>query len=412
MSKKKKKNQKIKTRAEPVKSTVAPATTIGWLCSQDAKDILCCPGYTNLAYNPEIIAGVDTIARLIGSMTIHLMRNTDSGDVRVLDGLSRKIDIEPNRNMTRAMLIQWIVRTLFLEGNGNAIVYPYFRRGYLDDLRPVPPSMTALVPDGIWDYRVEINGAMYKPDDVLHFRIGQNSLYPWKGEGYRIPLKDVADNLKQAAATEKGFMSSQWKPSLIVKVDSLNDNLASVDGRREILQDYVETSAAGEPWVIPMEQMEVEQVKPLSLSDLALSDMVELDKKTVAAILGIPAFVLGVGDFHREEWNNFISSRIMPLAQMIEQELTKKILLDPALFFRFNPRSLYSYDLKDMADIADNQYIRGIMTGNEVRNWIGLPPVDGLDELIILENFIPQGMIGDQKKLIQDGGESSGTSSD
>ena len=405
MSKKDKK-KRSKTRAEPKIPTMA------WLCETDAYDILSCPGYTNLAYNPEIISGVDAIARLIGSMTIHLMRNTDNGDVRVVDGLSRKIDIEPNKNMTRSMLIQWIVRTLFLEGNGNAIVYPYIRRGYLEDLRPVPPSMTTLVPDGIWDYRVGINGAMYQPDDVLHFRIGQNSQYPWKGEGYRVPLKDVADNLKQAAATEKGFMSSKWKPSLIVKVDALADSFAGQAGRRKLLEDYVSTAEAGEPWLIPAEQFEVEQVKPLSLSDLALSDMVQLDKKTVAAILGVPAFVLGVGDFKREEWNNFISSRIMPLAQMIEQELTKKILIDPALYFRFNPRSLYSYELKDLADIADNQYVRGIMTRDEVRDWIGLGPVQNPDDLIILENYIPAGMIGDQKKLIQNGGEDSGTPSD
>lgn len=398
MSKKNKK-KRSKTRAEPRNPTIA------WLCGTDAYDMLTCQGYTNLAYNPEIISGVDTIARLVGSMTIHLMRNTDGGDIRVIDGLSRKIDIEPNKNMTRSMLIQWIVRTLFLEGNGNAIIYPYIRRGYLDDLRPVPPSMTTLVPDGIWDYQVEINGAMYAPDDVLHFRIGSNSLYPWKGEGYRIPLKDVADNLKQAAATEKGFMSSKWKPSLIVKVDALIDEFSSPAGRQKLLKDYIDTAEVGEPWMIPAEQFSVEQVKPLSLSDLALSDMVQLDKKTVASILGIPAFVLGVGDFKREEWNNFISSRIMPLAQMIEQELTKKILLDPALFFRFNARSLYSYELKDMAEIADNQYVRGIMSRDEVRDWIGLGPVQNPDDLIILENYIPAGMIGDQKKLVQDGGE-------
>ena len=61
-------------------------------------------------------------------------------------------------------------------------------------------------------------------------------------------------------------------------------------GRSNILKEYIETTNAGEPWVIPADTIEVTSIKPLSLNDLALSDGVTLDKKTVAAILDVPAF--------------------------------------------------------------------------------------------------------------------------
>lgn len=392
------KRGRAKTRAEPAqKRSVAFLTESRW-------GDLECLGYTSLSQNPEIATAVDTIARLISSMTIHLMENTEDGDIRIRNELSRKLDIDPNDNMTRSSFVHWIVRVMMLEGNGNAVVYPEFRRGYLRNLQPIPPAFVSFVPDG-WGYRVVISGREYDPDDVLHFRLNPGSYYPWLGEGYRVALADVANNLKQAAATEKGFMSSKWKPSIIVKVDALTDEFATASGRKRLLEDYAMSGEAGEPWLIPAEQFSVEQVRPLTLSDLALADFVQLDKRTVAAILGVPPFVLGIGDFHREAWNNFINSTIMPIARGMEQELTKKLLYDPAWFFRFNVRSLYSYDLRDMAEVADNQFVRGIMTGNEVRDWIGMPPKEGLNDLVILENYIPRGMIGEQNKL--NGGENA-----
>lgn len=392
-----KRRGRAKTRAEP-----AQKRSVAFLADSKWGDLECL-GYTSLSQNPEIATAVDTIARLISSMTIHLMENTEDGDIRIRNELSRKLDIDPNDNMTRSSFVHWIVRVMMLEGNGNAVVYPEFRRGYLRNLQPIPPAFASFIPDG-WGYRVVISGREYDPDDVLHFRLNPGSYYPWLGEGYRVALSDVANNLKQAAATEKGFMSSKWKPSIIVKVDALTEEFASADGRKKLLEDYAMSGEAGEPWLIPSEQFSVEQVRPLTLSDLALADFVQLDKRTVAAILGVPPFVLGIGDFHRDAWNNFINSTIMPIARGMEQELTKKLLYDPAWFFRFNVRSLYSYDLRDMAEVADNQFVRGIMTGNEVRDWIGMPPKEGLNELVILENYIPRGMIGEQNKL--NGGES------
>lgn len=399
---------KTKARDEPKKRSAA------WLCSPAAFDTLTCQGYTSLSHNPEIAAGVDTIARLIGSMTIHLMSNQEDGDIRIrpngddpLGWLARKIDIDPNDNMTREQLMHWIVRTMYLDGNGNSVVYPETRGGNIRNLQPIPPSMVSFVPDG-WGYQVIIDGQKYQPDKVLHFVLNPDTYYPWMGTGYRVSLADVANNLKQAAATQKGFMESKWKPSLIVKVDALTEEFSSPEGRKQLLESYAMSGEAGEPWMIPAEQFSVEQVKPLTLSDLALDAMVTLDKRTVAAVLGIPAFVLGVGDFNRDQWNNFVNTTIMPLARSIEQELTKKLLLSPDLFFRFNSWSLYSYSITELVSAGAEMVDRMALRRNEWRGWLNLPPDPDMTELLALENYIPADRLGDQGKLVQ-GGEEDGT---
>lgn len=394
----KKKNRKKKNvRAEPVNSV-----SQAFLLSSDFED-LCAGSYTRLSDNPEIRAGVDKIADLISSMTIHLMQNTENGDIKIKNQLSRKMDIRPNKWMTRKTFISVIVRTLLLEGDGNAIVYPMLTPdGLIDSLEPIEPYRTSFVAEQGFGYKIYIDGVPYDPDRMCHFVINPSPDYPWKGKGYRLTLKEVAKNLKQAAETKNGFMSSKWKPSLIVQVDANTEELADPTSRNEMAEKYLKTTEKGEPWIIPSEFMKVESVKPLSLTDLAIADSVTLDKKTVASILSIPPYLLGVGTFNKDEWNNFISTRIKTICNAIEQELTRKILIHPDWYFRMNVRSLFAYDIQTLANVGQDMYTRGLMKGNEVRDWISLPPLEGLDELVILENYIPKGMIGDQKKLNQE----------
>lgn len=381
-----------KTRAEPAKKAAS------FLCAPASYEILCGAGYTKLSQTPEIIAAVNKIADLISGMTIHLMGNTDNGDTRIRNELAKKIDISPNRYTTRKTFLAAVVRTLLLEGDGNAVVLPKTERGYLEDLIPVPSDMVSFVPDGE-GYRILVNGMAYDPADVLHFVLNPSPREYWRGTGCRATLKETAENLRQANATKKGFMESKWKPSMIVKVDGMVEEFASKEGRSRLLEQYVESTKAGEPWMLPAEQFEVIEVRPLSLNDIAIADSVRMDRRAVAAVLDVPPFVVGEGEYSEAEWNNFVNTRIRPICKAIEQELTKKLLISPDWYFRFSIRSLYSYDIRTLSEVGANLYTRGIMTGNEVRDWMGLSPKAGLDELVILENYIPQGMIGEQKKL-------------
>ena len=366
---------------------------------------ICVPGYTSLDRNPEILTACRRIAELIGSMTIHLMANTENGDIRVVNELSRTIDIDPMPTMTRSTWMQAIIMTMLLYGRGNAIVVPHTHQGYLESLEPISAGRVQLLPVGTSyrDYQVLIDGVAKKPESLLHFVYNPDKTYLWKGAGVTISLIDVATNLKQASATKKAFMGSEYKPSIIVKVDALTDEFSSPAGRQKLIDSYIKPQTPGQPWIIPAEQFEIEQVKPLTLGDLAINDTVEIDKRTIAAVLGVPPFLLGVGSYDRMAWNSFVQNTIRPLAVSIAQEMSKKLILSPKMYLRFNVRSLMDFDLNSLYAVYGGLSDKGIVTGNEVREIMGMPPHDGLDELRLLENYLPIDRLGDQKKLIQEG---------
>lgn len=364
-------------------------------------DNLCVTDYVSLDRNPEIMTACKKIAELIGSMTIHLMSNTKDGDIRITNELSRKIDIDPMPTMTRSHWMTSIVMNLLLYGKGNSIVVPHTYKGLIQSLEPIAASRVSFEPKAgsYRDYYVIIDGVRRKPDDLVHFRYNPDEYYLWKGKGVTVVLRDIANNLKQARATEKGFMESKWKPSLIIKVDSLIDEFSSKEGRQKILEDYVKSAEVGQPWLIPAEQFQVEQVKPLSLSDLAINSTMELDKRTVAAILGVPSFLLGVGTFNRDEWNNFIQNTVGAIAKSIEQEMTKKLILSPQMYLKFNTLSLYDYGIDAIINLSQLTD-RAILSRNEIRDRLGYDPVDGGNEFTMLENYLPVDQISKQKKVV------------
>lgn len=386
------------------KNTTTPKTS-SWAIWLNGDDDACPIGYTSLDQNPDIMTACRRIAELIGSMTIHLMANTERGDIRIINELSRAIDINPISTMTRSHWMESIVMNMLLYGEGNSVVWPHTWDGKLRSLEPIAASRVTFMPDTANPYRyysIMVDGTSHNPDNMLHFVHNPDKLYLWKGRGLTVSLREVAKSLKQATETEQGFMKSKWKPSLIVKVDAMAEEFSGREGRNKLREDYLETGEAGAPWIIPAQQFEVQEVRPLSLSDLAISDMMQLDKRTVASIVGIPAFLIGVGDYNKAEWNSFIQNKIRPIVIGIAQELTRKLIISPKMYLKFNFRSLMDWDLQQLYTVYGGLTDRGIVSGNETRDILGMSPRDGLDELKVLENYIPMDMIGSQKKLVQE----------
>lgn len=367
-------------------------------------DLLFAGGYVPLYSCPEVAMCVDAIADLVSNMTLRLMRNTDTGDVRIVNGLSRAIDIMPNAYQNRKAFVYNIVSTLLTVGNGNCVVVPRFDAdGNLLSLMPARPSSVMFddLPDG--GYKIRVGQAVYSPDEILHFAINPDPERPWIGRGRSVSLSSIVDCINQANATKTALQKSP-APSIVMKVDGLTEDLSTRDGRQKMIDRFVDSNDRGVPWIIPAETMELQQIKPLTVSDLAIKENLELDIKRIAGIYRVPAFMVGVGDFNRDEYDNFITTTVMSIAQVIEQELTRKLLYSPDYHITFNPRSLHSYSITELVSAGKELVDRMAMRRNEWRDWLGLSPDEDMEELLALENYIPADRLGDQKKLKGEGG--------
>lgn len=356
-------------------------------------------GYHRLLDSPEISACINRIAAIISGATIYLMENTDEGDVRVHDELARFVDINPWPNMaTRQSWMNWIVTTLLGEGDGEAFVLPRTSGGKFTALEPMPGAVSIDNPAG--GYFVQWRGYTYAPDEVLHFRLYADPDRPWKGRGVRVQANRLAASLNTTSQLKDMLNSPDYKPPLIVAVNS--DNAFSDEAERENFREsYLSESKDGKPWILPADLVKIEQIKPMSLTDLAVKDTVELDKKTATAIFGVPGFTLGIGSFSEAEHNHAVRTVYVPICQGIEQELTLKLLASPRRYFKISRRRLYAYDLKNLIDMDLAMADRGYLNGDEVRADMDLDPV-GLTERVRLENYILNEDTGKQKKLIQE----------
>ena len=376
-----------------------PRSLIGWWLSSSPSGPP--PGYIRLVDCPEIQGAIDIYASVIGNATIYLMENREDGDHRLHNRLASKIDVDPYHLTTRQGFVAWIVSTMMGEGDGNAFVLPHFDySGYLLDLEPMPGAFAQPIEDRR-DYEVRWRDKILPSDAVLHFRLFPDPDLPWKGRGYRVTGQQLADALAGSNALQTNLTDPDYKPPMVVYANLEND-IFDDDKREEFRRKYLEDNDRGKPWVLPQDTVKVEQLKPLSLADLAIKDTSELNRTAVATLLNMPPFLLGVGSFNREQYNAWIKNSILPKCQVITQTLTRCLLDRDDWYFVMPEKRLYSYTPMEMVTMLLAMSDRGYVDGDEVRDAAMMDP-RGLTELKVLENYIPADMSGLQNKLIQGG---------
>lgn len=371
----------------------------------------CLTDYIRFDRHPDVKTCVKKIADLVSSMTIFLMNNTELGDVRIKNGFSRVLDIEPNRFMTRKTLMHKVVEEMLL--TGNSVLLPAYTSNtgkavvqeLLTELRPVSADKVSFKPLDGGGYSALLNGIEFADDELIHFVYNPAADEPWRGEGLKACLKDMLNNLTDAQKIKGDYYRKHYKPNIVFTFNADTADFANgEEGKENIYEKWVKTKP-GDPYILPAQIAEFKHFPPMSLKEIAVNESVELDKKAIAKMFGVPLFMVGLGHFTKVEYNNFIDTTIAPLARGIEQELTRKLIWSEDYYIKFNLESLKSFDLEQRISMMYSGKALGVYNANEIRIQTGYEPIDKqeMNEYSLLENYVPANRLGSQKKL--NGGE-------
>ena len=362
-------------------------------------------GYTSLSEHPDVKACVKAIADIVSITALHLLESTDFGNKRVSNGLHRRIDIEPNRYVARTAMYYKIAEELLLYGN-SFLLPIYSKKGYLEELRPIRHNKVVYIDTNDGGYKLSVNNNLIDSDNVLHFVNNPKHSKPWQGESYKVYLRDVLENLTQSQEIKHRYYKEHFRPSLVFLANADSDSFNDEDDRENLLKRWVNVKP-GSPYILPGSLIDFKTYSPMSLTDIAVNESVEIDKKYLASLFCIPPFLLGVGSFNREEYNLFIDRAVKRICNIISQELTRKIIISENMFFRFHTESQKVVNPYHKLQLMYSGKTMGIYSANECRIAAGDEAVSKqeMNEYTILENYINVEDSNKQKKLIQEEGD-------
>lgn len=132
--------------------------------------------------------------------------------------------------------------------------------------------------------------------------------------------------------------------------------------------------------------MTFETVKMLTLQDADAKALKEQTMKRVCGLFGVPPAMIGIAD---QKYNNtqtmldeFYKSTMSPMLGNIQQKLKQHLLKGfPSLSIEFDTKEFLEGAPLDMMNMAVAGVNAGIMTPNEAREYLGIPQIDGADEL-------------------------------
>lgn len=362
-----------------------------------ATDILA--GAYGSAANSAVFACLQVIATALAEPELKVYRTVSAERVEQEDAPLADLLRRPNPHMTLDMLLSYLSNCLKVDGNA------YWRKlragneltGNVVELWPISPSR--IKPhtergsdDFISWYRYYVRPGKYEdidPVNIVHFRAGLDD------KDHRLgcaPLKRLAREVSsddQATRYADRLLANIAIPGLAVQFDK--DAAALTQAQAEELKARIEAAYGGDNIGrvgVGSPGMTLAQLG-FSPEQMDLKVLHRVPEERIAAVLGVPAIVAGLGaGLDRSTYSNFSEAReaftemtLIPTWRSVAATITLQLLPD----FSSNRGDVVDFDITDVRALGDDEdkkavrlktYVEaGILDVDEARAEIGREPM-------------------------------------
>lgn len=244
----------------------------------------------------------------------------------------------------------------------------------------IKPGADGLVESYLYG-KSTVDQVAYPAEEVIHFSY-PNPRDLYYGQGPLQAATNAADLISGLAEWRQALLDNQARPDAIIEVPETT----SQDEITRLHTDWQNRlggrKKAGKVHVMKGGQ----KVSPITWppKDMAALELAKFDREEIAFVFGIPMTMLQISAARAEaetQKTGYLQFTIVPRLRLVEATLNERLCprFDDRLFLVFdNP---VPEDRELLLSERTAYVAGGIMTANEVREEMGLPPLEGGDEL-------------------------------
>lgn len=352
---------------------------------------------------PAAFACIKTNSEAVGSLPLHLYAVAKDGSRELAtDHALSDLLANPNADMTGTEF--WSAMAAWLQARGNAYAEIVRSGSRIVALNLLPADSVSVTRDLNWNLRYQFSfrnrACDLGPEDVLHIRG-----WGMGGDLGLSPIRAGAQILGSALAADEAagrYLGNGLFPSGVFTTDEeySAENRAQM---REMLRAYKGAANAGEA-VLLEAGMKYEQLT-LDPQTMQMLESRRFNVEEICRLFGVPPVVIGHSGTGVTAWGSGIESLYLqwlqvgldPIMTRIETRVRKQLLTPverPRYVADFGRGELIRTDSAARASYLSTLTQNGLMTRNEGRRLLNMPPKPGADDLTVQTALSPLQILG------------------